>query len=98
MNDDVSAIPTTGCNVLTGEKALTNYNQNVRKDFVFTGGRWILTRTSTAVNPYNITGYECIDVSTLSTNAQMVPVYFIGGVAAAIFVFALLYRLVRLFS
>ena len=84
MHDDTSAIPSTGCSVLTGNNTISNYNGRTRKDFVFNGGRWYLYRTqSSAYNDYDISGYNCITVTSLNSYEIYKP--FLYGVAFALF-------------
>lgn len=72
--DDVSDIPTQGCNVLNNQDTLYNYSGNVRTSFIQVGGRWIKTRTD---NYSSIpSGYACIDVRDLSSNAHIVPLLY----------------------
>ena len=80
MHDDVSDIPITGCNVLSSSDTISNYNANVRKDFVFSGSKWYLYRTQTAnYGSYDISSYNCIDVTKLNSNAVFQPfIYFLG--------------------
>lgn len=89
MYDDVSAIPTTGCSVLTSDTSLSNYNGNVRKDFVFNGGKWYLYRTQTSnFNDYDVSSYNCIDVSSLYSYSVYTP--FLYGVGFLLFFFVLM--------
>ena len=47
FNDDVSAIPTTGCNVLNTNDTISNYSPDnyTRKTYIYRGGKWYLHRT-----------------------------------------------------
>ena len=83
MNDDVSDIPLTGCSVITGNNTLSNYNSNVRKDFIFNGGKWYLYRTQTNYNNYDISSYNCINPTTISSYAIYKPLFY--GVAFILF-------------
>lgn len=89
MHDDISSIPNGGCNVLTGSSSLSNYNNNIRKDFIFSGSKWYLYRTQTAnYGSYDISPYNCIDVTTLNSNAVFEP--FIYGLGFCLFLVAVL--------
>lgn len=77
FGDDVSAIPTTGCSVITGNAALTNYTGNTRKDFIQNGGKWYLYRTQTSINNYDVSSYNCINVSDLHSNAVFEPLLYL---------------------
>lgn len=79
FGDDVSAIPSTGCSVITANSSITNYNGNVRKDFVQNGGKWILYRTQTSPNQYDTSSFNCIDVSVLHSNAVFEPFLYLVG-------------------
>lgn len=84
FKDDVTAIPSTGCNVLTGNNSITNYTGNTRKDFVQNGGKWILYRTQSTINQYDTSSYNCIDLSILHSNAAFEPFFYL--VAFSLFV------------
>ena len=73
MTDDVSSIPTSGCNVLTSDTQLYNYSSNVRRTYRQVGGKWIFT----AQDNYNTlpANYQCIDLSVLSSHAEFLPIY-----------------------
>ena len=90
MFDDISSIPSGGCSVLTSSDTLSWYSGNTRKDFSLNGGRWVLYRTVTAnYGNYDISGYSCVDTSTLKSNAQFEPIYY--GLAFGLFVFVLVF-------
>lgn len=77
FNDDVSAIPTTGCNVLNSQNTIYNYNNGVRSSYVQIGGRWIKNGETTY--SYNPSGLVCITNDTLTSinsNAAYVPFYY----------------------
>lgn len=85
MNDDVSSIPTSGCNVLTSTNTLSNYNGRTRKDFIFNGGKWYQYRFQTsAYNDYDVSSYTCIDVSELNSYAVYTPIIY--GIAFFLFI------------
>lgn len=88
FRDDVAAIPSTGCNVLSGSNTVTNYTGNVRKDYVQNGGKWILYRTQSSINQYDTSSYNCIDVSLLHSNAVFEPFLFL--VAFGLFIVVVL--------
>lgn len=88
FSDDVSAIPTTGCNVLNSQSTIYNYYNGNRSSFVQIGGRWIKNGETTY--SYSPSGLVCIDVSTLNSNAQFVPFYYMTAFAlfcVSVFVF-----------
>lgn len=74
FSDDVSAIPSTGCNVLNNQTTLYNYYNGVRSSFVQVGGRWFKNGESTY--SYNPNGLVCIDVSQLKSNAAFEPIFY----------------------
>lgn len=77
MHDDVSAIPSTGCSVLSSSDTISNYNNNTRKDFVYNGGTWYLYRTQTAsYGSYDTSSYNCINVNNISSNAMFEPFFY----------------------
>ena len=84
MHDDVSAIPSSGCNVLSDSDYISNYNGNIRKDFVQVGGVWYLYRTQTTnYGSYDISNYNCINITDLNSYAIYTP--FIYGLAFLLF-------------
>lgn len=96
MTDDVSIIPTTGCNVISDSDFISNYNGRIKKDYISVNGKWYLYRTSTSIyNDYDISPYNCIDVSTLNSNAVFVP--FLYGLAFMLFAFVvvLFYKTIK---
>ena len=96
MRDDVSDIPANGCVVLTGERSLTHYNGNTRKDFVFNGGKWYLYRTQVAsYGNYDISSYTCIDRSVLNTNAVYEPFIYLTAFILAVCVIALFFKTIK---
>lgn len=74
FKDDVSAIPTTGCNVLNSQSIIYNYYNGVRQTFVQVGGKWI--KNSETTYTYNPGGLVCIDISTLNSNAAFEPIFY----------------------
>lgn len=74
FKDDVSDIPTTGCNVLNSQSSIYNYYNGVRQTFVQIGGKWIKNGESSYT--YTPSGLTCIDVSTLNSNAAFEPIFY----------------------
>lgn len=96
MKDDVVSIPTTGCSVLTGNSSLSNYNGRTRKDYIQNGGKWYLYRTQTSTySDYDITGYNCIDVSSLSSYEIYTPIIYSIGFGLFIFTIVLFYKTIK---
>lgn len=90
MRDDVSSIPSGGCNVLTSSETLYNYNNGSRKTFRLVGGKWIQTEH----NNYQTlpAQYDCIDIAELSSNAVFEPIlYFISFVLFIVCVYLFFY-------
>lgn len=93
MSDDVSAIPTTGCNVVTNSTTIYNYSSNTRKTYVQIGGKWFYTQsTNYSSMP---TGYQCVDVSSLNSKAEFYPIFVFLAFCLAIFVWLFVWRLIR---
>lgn len=84
MKDDTSQIVTTGCSVLSASDTIDNYTGNIHRKYVFNGGRWLLSQTSSRTYDYDVSGYNCIDVSTLNSNAIFEP--FIYGLGFCLFI------------
>ena len=93
--DDVSDIPETGCTVLTSDRTVSNYNGNIRKDFVQNGGKWYLYRTQSSYNSYDISSYNCINPSVLDSYAYYKPIFYGIGFALFVFVLALVIKTVK---
>lgn len=93
MNDDVSAIPSSGCNVLSSNQLIYNYNNGVRQTFINVGGKWIKSAETTY--SYSPSGYECIDVGDLSSSADLYPIYIVIAFILAVFVWWLVWRLIK---
>lgn len=90
MRDDVSAIPTTGCNYLSNSETIYNYSGNVRRTFRQVGGKWFFTEQST----YQTipTNYQCIDLSELSSYSVYEPfLYFISFCLFIVVVYVFFY-------
>lgn len=88
MHDDVSAIPSDGCSVLTSSDTLSNYNGRTRKDFVQNGGKWHLYRTQYSThNDYDVSNYNCISVGSINSYAVYQP--FLYAVAFGLFLVVL---------
>lgn len=88
FKDDVSAIPTIGCNVVNSQTTIYNYNNGIRQAFVQIGGRWIKNGESTY--SYTPSGLICVDVSSLNSNAAYEPFYYMTAFAlfcVSVFVF-----------
>lgn len=76
FNDDVSSINPTWCNVLTSSDTLVSYRNNRRIDYALNGGRWIKWRDQTSTYNYDTSNYECLDITTLKSNAQFEPIFY----------------------
>lgn len=74
FKDDVSDIPTTGCNVLNSQSVIYNYYNGVRSSFVQIGGKWIKNGETTY--SYYPSGLVCINVNQLNSNAQFEPIFY----------------------
>lgn len=96
MRDDVSAIPVNGCNVITATGSISNYNGNTRKDFVFNGSKWYPYRTQySTYGDYNISGYNCIDISTLNTNSAFEPIFYGLGFALCVLTVVVFFKTIK---
>lgn len=76
MKDDVSAIPKNGCNVLSSDVRIYNFNGNARREYINIGGKWYHNSTQTSNYYYDISGYTCVDVSDLNSNAVFEPILY----------------------
>lgn len=93
MSDDVSAIPTTGCNVVSNSTTIYNYNSNTRKTYVQIGGKWFYTQSSTYSSIP--TGYQCIDISTINSKAEFYPIFIFFAFCLAVFVWIFVWKLIK---
>lgn len=93
MSDDVSAIPTTGCNVVSNSTTIYNYNSNIRKTYVQIGGKWFYTQSSTYSSIP--TGYQCIDISTINSKAEFYPIFIFLAFCLAVFVWIFVWKLIK---
>lgn len=93
MNDDVSDIPSTGCNVISNSSTIYNYTSNTRKTFIQIGGKWFYTQSSTYTSIP--TGYQCVDISSLNSKAEFYPIYILIALVLAVFVWWFVWRLIR---
>lgn len=75
FRDDVSDIPTTGCNVLNNQSVIYNYYNGVRSSYVQVGGKWLKNGETTY--SYNPGSLVCIDVRTLNSNAAFEPFFYL---------------------
>lgn len=94
--DDVSAIPNTGCNVLTSSTTLSNYNGRTKLDYIANGGKWYKYRTQTSTyNDYDISSYTCIDVSKLNSYAYMTSIYYSIGFLLFIVTISMFFKTIK---
>lgn len=95
MSDDVSAIPNTGCNVINSSTVIYNYSSNVRKTYIQVGGRWYYTSQSSYTNIP--TGAQCVDISSVNSNAVFYPIFIFIAFVLAVFVWWVVWRFIRPF-
>lgn len=93
--EDFSAIPQSGCSVLTSSDTISNYNANIRKDFVLNGGKWYLYRTQTAINNYDTSTYNCLNVTNLDSYAMYKPFLYGLGFLLAVCVIVLFFKTIK---
>lgn len=94
--EDFSAIPETGCNFITSPDNITNLSGNIRKDYVLNGGKWILYRTQTAINNYDTSTYNCLDVpATIDSYALQKPFLYGLGFLLAVCVIVLFFKTIK---
>lgn len=87
MTDDTSAIPSTGCNYISSPTTIYNYSNNIRRTYKAISGKWYFTDQTT----YNTipTGYQCADISNLSSFSYMMPIFaFIAFVLSVVVLWA----------
>lgn len=86
MTDDVSAIPTSGCNILSNATTVNNYSNGVRRTYYQLGGKWVFASQQEYYNLPN--NYVCVDVSVFNSNAAFEPIFV--GIAFCLVVFVYL--------
>lgn len=76
MTDDVSSIPTTGCNVIVSSDHIRNYNGYDYSDYFLMGDTWVFNQHNTSIRPYDVSTYACINPQDLhSQYSYMFPIY-----------------------
>lgn len=77
IRDDVSDISASACNVLSSPTAIVSYpDSRTRIDYTFVGGKWLRYRTQTSNYGYDISSYNCIDITELNSYAWIEPIYY----------------------
>ena len=98
MKDDTSAITNdSGCNILNSPTQITHYASDgrSREIFILVGDTWVKQQTNVLSYGYNYSDYECIDVSTLSSqNIGFMPIYEAIILFIAMFIFGFVFTLV----
>ena len=93
MSDDVSSIPSTGCNVLNSATTLYNYSNNSRRTYIQVGGKWIYTsQSSYSTLP---SGAQCIDVDSLNSRSEFYPIFIFIAFVLAVFVWVVVWKLIK---
>jgi hypothetical protein len=98
MYRDVSAIPTTGCNIITSATAITNYastsGSNIRtRIYELIGNQYVQRTDTTGSFPTN--GYCQSSISQLQSNFDyIIPIYHTIAIASAMVLFFLAYKLI----
>lgn len=93
MTDDFSSVPSGGCNVFTSNSSLYHYSQGSRSTFLNFGGKWIKTSTSSySTIP---SGYECVDISSISSNSTWEPLYMAIAFALVVATIGLFWYVIR---
>lgn len=94
--DDVSAISSSGCNVISSNNSISNYLGNTRKDYVKNGGTWYLYRTQHSnYGDYDTSSYNCIDITTLNSFPYMTPIYYMIGFCLCAFTLILFFKTIK---
>lgn len=92
-----SQILSASCNVLSGSNTITSYSNSnrTRKTWIRSGSSWYLYQTSTNNNGYNLDGYNCFDVSTLTYEYDYIyPVYEFISFCLIGFALILIYKVI----
>lgn len=99
MKDDVSAIPTTGCNIISSPDHIRNYTADryTYSDYYLMGDTWVKADQYTSSRQYDISTYQCINPQDLhSQYSYMYPIYetinFVLVGALFVFFFWLIFK------
>lgn len=97
MTDNFDDLETgASCYVLNNATSIYSYKSNSRKTYTLVGGKWYYTATSTYTNiPTNTVCWSYSDITELSSNADMYPVYMFISFSLAVFTYFLAWYLFR---
>lgn len=85
MKNDISEIPVSGCNYMTGATTLINRSGNVYKTFTLIGNKWVNTRQTESNYPDN--SYKCLTLSELPfAYEQFEPLYLTNALLISVLV------------
>lgn len=93
---DTSAVPKTGCNVLSANGQITNYQGRTRKVYTLYGNTYKLYQQSYSSYDYDTSSYICYTdlTNTLQSNFDVyIPIYKFMAFSASFLILALAIRL-----
>lgn len=97
MTDNFDDLETgASCYVLNNATSIYSYKSNSRKTYTLVGGKWYYTATSTYTSiPTSTVCWSYSDITKLSSNADMYPVYMFISFSLAVFTYFLAWYLFR---
>lgn len=92
--DDVSNIPSGGCNYYNGT-TIQHYSDNHnRTTYALNGRKWLEISRDYSQYGYNMPSV-CVDISDLHSNGELEPVFDIIAFSLALFVFFFAFKLFK---
>ena len=97
MTDDFSNLETgASCYVLNSATSIYSYKNSMRKTYTMVGGKWFETAQSSYSSvPSNSVCWSYSDITALSSNSDMYPIYMFLGFCLAIVVYCLWWFIFR---
>lgn len=92
--DDVSDIPSGGCNYYNGSTIQHYIDNHTRQTYALNGRKWLKVAEDYSQYGYNMPSV-CVDISDLHSNAAFEPFFELTALALGIFVFLFAWRLAR---
>lgn len=89
---DVSAVPKTGCNVLSANGQITNYNGTTRRIYTLYGNTYKLYSQTYSNYGYDTSNYVCYTdlTDTLQSDFDVyIPMYHFMAIVSALLVFGI---------
>lgn len=92
--DDISSIPSGGCNYYNGSTIQHYSDTHTRQTYALNGRKWVKVSEDYSQYGYNMPSV-CFDISTLHSNAAFEPIFDAIALALGVFVFLFAFRLAK---